>query len=84
MIRSVPFRVFLLSLVVVTLSWGLRPLAANRFIRGDSNVDESVDISDAVNIILYLFAGLPAPRCSDAADANAPTQADDNAPAGGP
>ncbi len=47
-----------------------------RFIRGDVNADGSVDISDAICIIYYLFGPPSDPckqkvaRCRDAADAN--------------
>ncbi len=38
------------------------------FVRGDSNEDGSLDVSDAQNTISYLFLGGPAPFCLDAAD----------------
>jgi hypothetical protein len=38
-----------------------------QFIRGDANLDSVVDLSDAVKILLYLFAGGSAP-CLDALD----------------
>jgi hypothetical protein len=41
-----------------------------RFLRGDSNGDLSVDISDAVHILTALFLGGGAPACADAADAD--------------
>jgi hypothetical protein len=40
------------------------------FVRGDSNGDGSVDISDPVATLDSLFLGGPQPRCEDAADAN--------------
>jgi len=40
------------------------------FLRGDSNDDEGVDISDAVWTLGYLFQGSPSPPCLDAADSN--------------
>ncbi|MGQ9590774.1 MAG: hypothetical protein ACUVYA_10820 [Planctomycetota bacterium] len=40
------------------------------FIRGDSNADGKVDISDAVNSLSVLFLGAGALDCRDAADAN--------------
>jgi hypothetical protein len=40
------------------------------FRRADSNADGSVDISDAVTNLLYLFAGREEPSCLDGADAN--------------
>ena len=44
-------------------------LDAPIFLRGDANLDESVDISDPVRVLLYLFAGGEV-TCEDAADAN--------------
>ena len=40
------------------------------FIRGDSNGDGVVNISDAQTTLSYLFLGSGQPRCYDAADAN--------------
>jgi len=40
------------------------------FIRGDSNTDGTVDMSDPMFSLGYLFMGGPAPACRDAADAN--------------
>src|SRR2546426_665077 len=42
-----------------------------RFIRGNANNDSRVDLSDAITILQYLFAGVP-PRapCQDALDTN--------------
>jgi len=40
------------------------------FLRGDSNQDGAVDLSDAVAILFRLFAEGPAAFCPDAADAN--------------
>ncbi|MEM7233404.1 MAG: hypothetical protein AAF517_14595 [Planctomycetota bacterium] len=40
------------------------------FIRGDSNTDRRVDISDPVATLAFLFSLGEEPRCSDAADAN--------------
>ena len=39
------------------------------FIRGDANIDEVVDISDAVKTVRYLFSGAEI-SCLDAADSN--------------
>ena len=41
-----------------------------RFIRGDFNGDTSVNLSDAVGILLYLFMGEAAPDCMEAGDAD--------------
>lgn len=46
------------------------------FIRGNSNGDDSVDLSDGVFILLYKFSGGGAPPCFDAADANDDTDVD--------
>jgi hypothetical protein len=40
------------------------------FIRGDSNGDDTVDLSDAQTTLGYLFLGHERPYCFDAADAN--------------
>ena len=40
------------------------------FIRGDSNSDDQVDISDPIFTLGHLFLGTRAPTCDDAADAN--------------
>jgi hypothetical protein len=40
------------------------------FIRGDSNQDGKVDVSDAVNTLGHLFLGAGPLSCADAADAN--------------
>jgi hypothetical protein len=40
------------------------------FVRGDSNGDEKVDVSDAVATLSWLFTGGKRPACYDAADAN--------------
>ena len=44
-------------------------LPPTTFLRGDANSDSSVDVSDAVTILLYLFAGRTL-NCEDAADFN--------------
>ena len=43
---------------------------AERLRRGDSNDDGRVDISDALDILGYLFLGRSRPLCLDAADVN--------------
>jgi hypothetical protein len=43
---------------------------SSRFIRGDSNVDGVLDISDAVAILGFLFLGSASLSCDDAADVN--------------
>ncbi|MCZ6602288.1 MAG: hypothetical protein O6952_04715, partial [Planctomycetota bacterium] len=39
-------------------------------LRGDSNADDLVDVSDAVHLLTYLFLGGDSPRCFEVADAN--------------
>jgi hypothetical protein len=39
-----------------------------RFIRGDANRDDAVDVSDATAILGYLFLGAGTPPCEDAED----------------
>ena len=38
--------------------------------RGDANSDSTVDISDVVKTLMFLFGGGSEPDCHDAADAN--------------
>jgi len=40
------------------------------FLRGDTNSDSLVDLSDSIFILLYLFGGWSEPDCLDSADAN--------------
>jgi hypothetical protein len=40
------------------------------FLRGDTNADGAVDISDAIREFMFLFLGADAPSCMDAADSN--------------
>ncbi|MBN1444241.1 MAG: hypothetical protein JXA90_16130 [Planctomycetes bacterium] len=40
------------------------------FRRGDANADGRIDISDGVISLMWLFSGVAAPRCMDAADAD--------------
>jgi hypothetical protein len=44
--------------------------AASLFRRGDTNDDDTADITDAIFILGYLFLGGPTPSCLDAADSN--------------
>lgn len=41
------------------------------FVRGDSDANGQVDLSDAVSLLAHLFAGEPPPPCLRAADVNA-------------
>ncbi len=66
----------LLELDAPELSFDVREPHNARFLRGDSNDDGSVDISDAVAVLGYLFQGGNAPYCADAADANDDGQVD--------
>ena len=43
---------------------------AGDFLRGDSNGDRQIDITDVISVLGFLFQGASAPWCSDAADAN--------------
>jgi hypothetical protein len=60
------------TVVVVSLSGrGVRRgTDGEDFLRGNSNSDIRVDISDGIYSFSFLFLGGPAPRCFDAADAN--------------
>ena len=40
------------------------------FVRSDANADSSVDISDVLTVLFYLFAGNVTPPCVDALDAD--------------
>ena len=71
---SVPKRLngarFLLLLVLALWVAPDGAFAQTRFLRGDSNVDGSVDLSDAIYAFDYLLLGGAAPLCLDAADSN--------------
>jgi hypothetical protein len=47
-----------------------------QFLRGNMNLDEKVDISDAISTFGYLFLGAAQPSCLDAVDANDDGQVD--------
>ncbi len=53
-----------------TLQWDGCACLEYTFTRGDSNADGTVDVSDAVSTLLYLFEQGAVPPCRDAADAN--------------
>ena len=40
------------------------------FLRGDVDMSGSDEITDAINLLDFLFSGGPTPACMDAADAN--------------
>ena len=44
--------------------------APQTFVRGDANEDGTVDVSDPIAILAYLFIGTVTLNCLDAADAN--------------
>lgn len=71
--RSVWERTFLIASFVVLGSLGLGTPAwagGPSFIRGDANLDGSVDIADAVTTLAFLFGTGSALGCNDAADSN--------------
>jgi cellulose/xylan binding protein with CBM9 domain len=45
------------------------PPPGPRFVRGDANADGSINITDGVFVLNFLFLGGPEPRCVDAAEA---------------
>lgn len=49
---------------------GLEAHIPEKFIRGDSNMDRSLDISDGINTLNYLFLGGGNGQCPDAMDIN--------------
>ena len=49
---------------------GSGPPPGNKFIRGDTNSDGSVNITDGIYVLNFLFLGGPSPTCLDAADTN--------------
>ena len=46
------------------------PSAPTPFIRGNSNGDEKVDLTDGIFVLEWLFSSAETPTCIDAADAN--------------
>ena len=50
--------------------------ACTPFLRGDANADGSIDISDAIFTVTWLFLSGPEPPCADAADADDSGQID--------
>ncbi len=51
---------------VLASAWAAPP----RFLRGDSNADASVNVTDPIHSLRYLFSSGDHPPCLDAADAN--------------
>jgi hypothetical protein len=52
------------------------PTSRNPFIRGDSNGDVKGDLSDAIQILQYLFLGTSTPACVAAAKPNGERKVD--------
>jgi len=46
------------------------PPPGPKFVRGDANSDGSINITDGVFVLNFLFIGGPEPRCTDAADSD--------------
>ena len=44
--------------------------ASTKYVRGDSNFDGKLDLSDVIFILSYLFVAGEAPRCEDAVDSD--------------
>jgi hypothetical protein len=63
----------LLSCALSGALWSQEPFV---YQRGDANATASVDISDAIYILNFLFLGGPAPACQAVADANASGELD--------
>ncbi|MEC7923292.1 MAG: hypothetical protein VX496_07845, partial [Planctomycetota bacterium] len=66
---------FFYSVFAVVLSFAIsgaaQAQAGNQpFLRGDSNADARIDLSDAIFSLRYLFQGGDAPPCLDALDSN--------------
>ena len=73
MIVSSSFRLFLIQglFVLALMAWLPASLRAqSSFVRGDANVDASVDLSDGVLILQYLFQGGRQLDCLDSGDAD--------------
>lgn len=71
-----PFLVLPLDLFLSPFSIVPRLRAEPPFIRGDANASGEVDLSDAVQILSYLFHGEGGPRCERAADLNVDARID--------
>ena len=65
----------LVHVLVVSLLYA-RQASAGQFIRGDSNLDGQVDISDPVTLLGILSLGNEDPGCADAHDGNDSGEAD--------
>lgn len=60
----------LILLILVSLHGPLWSLDLPGFLRGDANGDQSIDITDPISILNYLFGGNAEVSCLDAADSN--------------
>ncbi len=69
-ILSVCLIVALTLLPIPSLTLADDPPSPGYFLRGDSNGDGRVDISDPIRTLNWLFSGAAVPPCLDAADAN--------------
>lgn len=70
-----PYRIagrsWALAIVGTLLASITTPVAAQmEFRRGDTNADATLDLSDSISTLAYLFSGGAAPGCADAADSN--------------
>ncbi len=65
----------MLLVLLVSLLYA-RQARATQFVRGDSNLDGQVDISDPVTLLGILFLGNEDPGCADAHDGNDSGEAD--------
>lgn len=57
-------------LVALSAMFSGRLDAQIRFVRGDANIDASVDLSDGVLVLQYLFQGGPRISCRDSGDSD--------------
>ena len=80
---SVPVNGWTIGLDNVELSLATEPPNPGAFRRGDVNGDGSMNISDGIFLLNYLFGGGDAPGCDDAADINDTGTIDISDPIGG-
>lgn len=68
--NSILLAVFFFNLppFVCSAEWQTVEITQKNKILGDANCDQSVNITDAISILRYLFSGEPAPSCLDLAD----------------
>ena len=70
MLTTYVFLVFLRGLSPATPAWVPDYEDIEIFLRGDANNDKVVNVTDAISINSFLFAGGPEPPCMNQADAN--------------